>query len=205
MLSLFSSKATRLSRPSTCIKSRSFVDMKKEGFLPNRSHLETGVTGFEVDPQARETLMKLHADELEVLRWVPADASLRVELEKRIKEINQICIEETDPLKIAKRIPFEGPLEEYIDAVRKEIDLIQDMRDWAVKPWEGKRPLREILEIEGDPKEAEKIYTYLENVNQDDVEKQYKSGPFWQFDTKEAFEGRVNKWWEENKAKFEKK
>jgi NADH dehydrogenase (ubiquinone) 1 alpha subcomplex subunit 5 len=94
----------------------------------------TGLVGLEVDPNGKETLMKLSEDVLASVKRIPADAQYRITVENWFKHIHSTCGTTDDIKKIEETLDL-GQIEEVIENAKDELTLIDyyfDNKGWEL-------------------------------------------------------------------------
>jgi len=105
----------------------------------------TGLVGLKVDPDGRNTLLRLCGEVLESIQKIPATAQYRINVEKWFKYIEKVSKKHEQILDIEQEINL-GQIEEIIVMAKDELELIQyyyDNKGWDL--------------VESNQKEAEAL------------------------------------------------
>lgn len=106
----------------------------------------TGLTGLDVQPEARVILIELYKKMAAELAKFPEDYPYRIESEQQIQRRLSILLEETDVMRLEEEMDA-GQLETLIDEADDELHhvlpTILDLKPWAKPPtkWDQKRPI----------------------------------------------------------------
>jgi len=128
----------RFARPASMLirqslpTSRRFLCSKHDEIKPQKT--STGIPGLEVNPLAREILIRMYERYLEDLKQFEEGTPYRSHMEKSTKYRLEILRSTEDVFEIEEKIGM-GQIEELIDEQEKEFKLVPFMLEH--KPWES--------------------------------------------------------------------